>query len=236
MTGVLDPRSGWEATRCPIARALEVVGTRSAFLLLREAFYGTTPVRRLRRAGRDQRAGRRGPATGPRRRRLARAGAVPGTGSADAPAVPADGEGCGPVPGAGRADAVGRPVARPGRGGTDPPGLRGGDPSRASAARPATRWRWGTSTWSGARLLPPGDDAAEERGLPDVLEVVGDDADEPGREGDRWVPRAVDDPRQIGVDDGLQVGDRPGVDGVVVAGQEARLRRWTWATSSGPCP
>jgi DNA-binding HxlR family transcriptional regulator len=42
MTGVLDPRSGWEATRCPIARALEVVGTRSAFLLLREAFYGTT--------------------------------------------------------------------------------------------------------------------------------------------------------------------------------------------------
>src|SRR5580692_10930856 len=42
MTGVLDPRSGWEATRCPIGRTLEVVGTRSAFLLLREAFYGTT--------------------------------------------------------------------------------------------------------------------------------------------------------------------------------------------------
>jgi len=42
LTGPLDPREGWSATRCPIARAMEVVGTRSAFLLLREAFYGTT--------------------------------------------------------------------------------------------------------------------------------------------------------------------------------------------------
>jgi DNA-binding HxlR family transcriptional regulator len=42
MTGALDPRGGWEARRCPIAKSLEVVGTRSAFLLLREAFYGTT--------------------------------------------------------------------------------------------------------------------------------------------------------------------------------------------------
>jgi DNA-binding HxlR family transcriptional regulator len=43
MTGSLDPRSAWTAgDRCPIARSLEVVGTRSAFLILREAFYGTT--------------------------------------------------------------------------------------------------------------------------------------------------------------------------------------------------
>jgi DNA-binding HxlR family transcriptional regulator len=42
MTGCLDPRSGWEADRCSIARTLEVVSTRSAFLILREAFYGTT--------------------------------------------------------------------------------------------------------------------------------------------------------------------------------------------------
>jgi DNA-binding HxlR family transcriptional regulator len=42
MAGVLDPRSGWEATNCSIARALEVVGTRTALLLMREAFYGTT--------------------------------------------------------------------------------------------------------------------------------------------------------------------------------------------------
>jgi DNA-binding HxlR family transcriptional regulator len=42
MTGALDPRDGWEARRCSIARALEVVSTRTAFLLLREAFYGTT--------------------------------------------------------------------------------------------------------------------------------------------------------------------------------------------------
>jgi len=42
MTGPLDPRGGWEARRCAIARAMDVVGSRSAFLLLREAFYGTT--------------------------------------------------------------------------------------------------------------------------------------------------------------------------------------------------
>jgi DNA-binding HxlR family transcriptional regulator len=42
MVGALDPRGGWEARGCTIAQAVEVVGTRSAFLLLREAFYGTT--------------------------------------------------------------------------------------------------------------------------------------------------------------------------------------------------
>lgn len=40
MTGVLDPRSGWEATHCSIAKALDVVSTRTALLLMREAFYG----------------------------------------------------------------------------------------------------------------------------------------------------------------------------------------------------
>jgi DNA-binding HxlR family transcriptional regulator len=42
MTGSLEPRGGWTAERCTIARALEVIPTRSAFLILREAFYGTT--------------------------------------------------------------------------------------------------------------------------------------------------------------------------------------------------
>lgn len=42
LTGPLDPRGGWVAANCPIDRALAVVGTRSALLLLREAFYGTT--------------------------------------------------------------------------------------------------------------------------------------------------------------------------------------------------
>ncbi len=40
--GRLDPRSAWEASECSIARALDVVRTRSGFLLLREAFYGAT--------------------------------------------------------------------------------------------------------------------------------------------------------------------------------------------------
>ena len=41
LAGALDPRSGWTATRCSLARALDVVSTRTAFLLMREAFYGT---------------------------------------------------------------------------------------------------------------------------------------------------------------------------------------------------
>jgi DNA-binding HxlR family transcriptional regulator len=42
LTGVLDPRSSWDTgDRCTIARALDVVSSRSAFLILREAFYGT---------------------------------------------------------------------------------------------------------------------------------------------------------------------------------------------------
>jgi DNA-binding HxlR family transcriptional regulator len=44
LTGPLDPRSGWRASpdRCPIARTLDVMSTRSAFLIMREAFYGTS--------------------------------------------------------------------------------------------------------------------------------------------------------------------------------------------------
>jgi DNA-binding HxlR family transcriptional regulator len=42
MTGTLEPRGAWKADRCTIAKSLEVISTRSAFLILREAFYGTT--------------------------------------------------------------------------------------------------------------------------------------------------------------------------------------------------
>jgi DNA-binding HxlR family transcriptional regulator len=42
MTGSLEPRGAWKADRCTLARSLEVISTRSAFLILREAFYGTT--------------------------------------------------------------------------------------------------------------------------------------------------------------------------------------------------
>jgi DNA-binding HxlR family transcriptional regulator len=41
MTGALDPRESWTAARCSIAKALDILSTRSAFLILREAFYGT---------------------------------------------------------------------------------------------------------------------------------------------------------------------------------------------------
>jgi DNA-binding HxlR family transcriptional regulator len=42
MAGALDPRGAWKAERCSIAAALDVLSTRSGFLILREAFYGTT--------------------------------------------------------------------------------------------------------------------------------------------------------------------------------------------------
>jgi DNA-binding HxlR family transcriptional regulator len=42
LTGALEPRSGWKADRCTIAKSLDVVSTRSALLIMREAFYGTT--------------------------------------------------------------------------------------------------------------------------------------------------------------------------------------------------
>ncbi len=42
LTGELEPRDSWQATRCSLAKAAEVVHTRSALLVLREAFYGAT--------------------------------------------------------------------------------------------------------------------------------------------------------------------------------------------------
>jgi DNA-binding HxlR family transcriptional regulator len=40
LDGVLADRDSWRARNCSIARALEIVGTRSAMLLIREAYYG----------------------------------------------------------------------------------------------------------------------------------------------------------------------------------------------------
>jgi DNA-binding HxlR family transcriptional regulator len=41
LQGPLADRGAWRATRCSIDKALGVVGTRSALLLMREAYYGT---------------------------------------------------------------------------------------------------------------------------------------------------------------------------------------------------
>jgi hypothetical protein len=46
LTGPLDSRENFDNAACPIAGAIDVVGARSAFLLLREAFYGTSRSRR----------------------------------------------------------------------------------------------------------------------------------------------------------------------------------------------
>jgi DNA-binding HxlR family transcriptional regulator len=42
LTGRLAPRDAWTADGCSVVKALEVIRTRSAFLILREAFYGAT--------------------------------------------------------------------------------------------------------------------------------------------------------------------------------------------------
>ena len=42
MIGPLEPRAGWTADRCTIAGTLAVIPTRATFLILREAFYGTS--------------------------------------------------------------------------------------------------------------------------------------------------------------------------------------------------
>jgi DNA-binding HxlR family transcriptional regulator len=40
--GALADLGSWQPTRCSLALAMDVIGTKSAVLLLREAFYGTT--------------------------------------------------------------------------------------------------------------------------------------------------------------------------------------------------
>ncbi|MGS2807497.1 winged helix-turn-helix transcriptional regulator [Nocardia sp. MW-W600-9] len=42
MEGPLADLSKWETAGCSIARAMDLIGTRSAVLILREAYYGTT--------------------------------------------------------------------------------------------------------------------------------------------------------------------------------------------------
>lgn len=42
MEGPLADLSAWQATDCSIAKAMDLIGTRSAVLILREAYYGTT--------------------------------------------------------------------------------------------------------------------------------------------------------------------------------------------------
>ena len=52
MTGSLDPRDSWSAgASCTIAGTVELLSTRSAFVLMREAFYGATRFEEFVRRG-----------------------------------------------------------------------------------------------------------------------------------------------------------------------------------------
>lgn len=73
MTGTLEPRSSWGAPGdgCPMARAIDAIGTRSSFLLLRELFYGATRFEEF-----TERTGLSEPVVAARLRDLADAGIV----------------------------------------------------------------------------------------------------------------------------------------------------------------
>jgi DNA-binding HxlR family transcriptional regulator len=69
MTGELEPRGSWQANRCSLAKTAEVIHTRSALLVMREAFYGATRFEEF-----AERAGLSEPVTADRLRELVEAG------------------------------------------------------------------------------------------------------------------------------------------------------------------
>ena len=69
MTDLLDERDDWSMANCSIARTLDIVGTKSAMLIMREAFFGTRRFDDFTR-----RVGLGEPATAARLRELTAAG------------------------------------------------------------------------------------------------------------------------------------------------------------------
>src|ERR1700749_3465617 len=66
LTGRLDPRGGWSAVEgCSIGKALDLLRTPSLFLIMREAFYGTSRFEEF-----AERVGLSDPATAARLRDL----------------------------------------------------------------------------------------------------------------------------------------------------------------------
>ena len=107
LTGTLEPRGSWTAEECTVAKALEVIPTRSAFLILREAFYGTARFDDF-----AQRVGISEPATAARLRELVDNGLLeredyqePGQRTRQRYRL--TDRGARPVPGAGGPDAMG---------------------------------------------------------------------------------------------------------------------------------
>ena len=78
LQGTLADRDAWSAVgQCPIEKTMALLGTKSAMLIMREAYYGTTRFDDFwRRIGVTKAAAARA-AVRPRRGRLARAAALP---------------------------------------------------------------------------------------------------------------------------------------------------------------
>ena len=155
-------------------------------------------------------------------------GAVPSSGNSAAPAAP-------------RAPGTPRSFSRSSRPPTAP-----STPACAPpwSCRPSSSWPPAWSPWSccAGAGRPPGrmslsrQQAPEVSGLPDVLQVVGDHADQPDAQGHGRVPARVHDPVQVLVGQAGQVAERPLVDGVVIAGKQLSRLDLDRRHLAGPVP
>src|SRR3954467_10895830 len=78
-------------------------------------------------------------------------------------------------------------------------------------------------TLPAAARSPPFEEAAQEGGLPGVLQVVADDAEQPDAQGDRRVPAPVDDPVEVAGGQRAQELGGPGVHVGVVVHEQLRV-------------
>ena len=116
---------------CSIAMTMDVIGTRSSMLILREAFYGTTRFDDFARRTKTTEAIVAARLKAADRYRVVRRTALSRAGQANPPRVPPDRQGQGPLPGGVRAHAVGQRA----------PAGRGRRAAAAlSNAAPASRW------------------------------------------------------------------------------------------------
>jgi DNA-binding HxlR family transcriptional regulator len=72
----LEDRNTWRVENCSIAMSMDVIGTRSSMLVLREALYGTTRFDDFVRRTKSTEAIVAGPAQTPHRRWLVREAAL----------------------------------------------------------------------------------------------------------------------------------------------------------------
>ena len=138
----LGDRTSWRADRCPAGKAMEIVGTRSAILIMREAYFGTTRFEEF-----AERVGMTEGVAAARLRELTDAGLLERhpyreDGQRTRHRVPADPDGARPLARRAGAVSVGGEVSGAGRETTGRPharGVRRGHPDRGDLYRRSRR-------------------------------------------------------------------------------------------------